>query len=135
MADVARLPFKGDVFGGVVSLHTLHHLPLDEQRKAYNEIYRVLEPKKSAVLVNGWTESALMKRWHWLERLMERAGNLILKIKNPKKEAVVPVKKNKTEAGSTKGKKPTGTYVEKLTADWLRKELAGKDLKYSSGEV
>ncbi len=81
VADVARLPFKGDAFGGVVSLHTLHHLPINEQKKAYNEIYRVLEPKKSAVLVNGWTESALMKRWHWLERLMERAGNLILKIK------------------------------------------------------
>lgn len=129
VADVARLPFKGDAFGGVVSLHTLHHLPLVEQKKAYGEIYRVLEPKKSAVLVNGWTESALMKRWHWLERLMERLGNLILKLKKRKNEEVVPIKNNKTVPGSTKEKKPTGTYVEKLTAEWLRKELAGKDLK------
>lgn len=129
VADVAKLPFKGDVFGGVVSLHTLHHLPLSEQKKAYSEIYRVLEPEKSAVLVNGWTESTLMKRWHWLERLMERSGNLILKIKNRKTEEVVQIKHKKTETGPTEEKKPTGTYVEKLTAEWLRRELSGKDLK------
>ena len=34
---------------GVVSLHTLHHLPLAEQKKAYQEFRRVLEPGKTAV--------------------------------------------------------------------------------------
>ena len=59
VADVANLPFSPDCFDGVVSLHTLHHLPLDEQGKAYDEIYRVLVAGRSAAVVNGWTDSAL----------------------------------------------------------------------------
>ncbi len=52
------------VFDGVVSLHTLHHLPQGEQKNAYLDLYRVLAPGSSAVVVNGWTDSALMKRLH-----------------------------------------------------------------------
>jgi SAM-dependent methyltransferase len=62
VADVANLPFKPEPFDGVVSLHTLHHLPLEEQSKAYGELYRVLKPGSTAVVVNGWTDSALMRR-------------------------------------------------------------------------
>jgi len=47
----------------VVSLHTLHHLSLEDQTRAYHELHRVLAPGKTAVVVNGWTESVLMKRW------------------------------------------------------------------------
>src|SRR5512145_2861194 len=39
VADVANLPFKAEPFEGIVSLHTLHHLPLEEQEKAYEELY------------------------------------------------------------------------------------------------
>jgi ubiquinone/menaquinone biosynthesis C-methylase UbiE len=42
VADVANLPFKPELFDGLVSLHTLHHLPLEEQSKAYDELYRVM---------------------------------------------------------------------------------------------
>src|SRR5512141_2354032 len=42
VADVANLPFAPGVFDGAVSLHTLHHLPLEDQSRAYGEIYRVL---------------------------------------------------------------------------------------------
>jgi len=49
-----HLPFRPDAFDGAVSLHTLHHLPLDDQFRAYGEIYRVLAPEDAAV-VNGWT--------------------------------------------------------------------------------
>ena len=44
VADVANLPFKPGVFEGVVSLHTIHHLPQEEQLQAYQELYRVLAP-------------------------------------------------------------------------------------------
>ncbi|HEX7555044.1 MAG TPA: class I SAM-dependent methyltransferase, partial [Leptolinea sp.] len=61
VADVANLPFKPEAFDGLVSLHTLHHLPLTEQRKAYIEFMRVLSPGRTAVVINGWTESLLMR--------------------------------------------------------------------------
>ncbi len=54
VADVANLPFKGGVFEGVVSLHTIHHLPREEHPKAYGELYRTLRPGGSGVAVNGW---------------------------------------------------------------------------------
>jgi hypothetical protein len=30
VCDIANLPFRPDAFDGVVSLHTIHHLPLTE---------------------------------------------------------------------------------------------------------
>ena len=38
VADVANLPFRPDVFDGVVSLHTLHHLPPQDHGRAYGEL-------------------------------------------------------------------------------------------------
>lgn len=49
--DITRLPFSKDVVDGVVSLHTIYHVPADEQAKAFQELYRVLHPKKNAVVV------------------------------------------------------------------------------------
>lgn len=54
VADVANLPFKADAVDGVVSLHTIHHLPREEHPRAYGELYRVLKPGGSGVAVNGW---------------------------------------------------------------------------------
>lgn len=119
VADVANLPFRPEVFEGVVSLHTLHHLPLGEQGKAYRELYRVLSPGRSAVVVNGWTVSPLMNRLQPLVRLMERVGIWISRLRGRS----APEKKeqnNKSKAAS-----PTGTFVEKLDAGWLRRELSG----------
>lgn len=127
VADVANLPFKADAFQGVVSLHTLHHLPIAEQKKAYQDLYRVLDVGCAAVLVNGWTESKLMKRWHWLERLMEGVGGWVARLRG-KKPAEVTLEEKK-EKGQNSVTKPTGTFVEKLDANWLRRELAGKDLQ------
>lgn len=119
VADVANLPFRPGVFDGEVSLHTLHHLPLDEQKKAYRELYRVLAEDRSAVLVNGWTHSPLMSRLHPLVRLMERVGIWIAR-RRGKMEASQPQQTVKKAA------KPTGTFVEKQDAAWLRRELGGE---------
>ena len=59
VADVSRLPFASDVFDGVVSLHTIHHVPASEQVAAYKDLYRVLAPGRQAAVVNGWSHSPL----------------------------------------------------------------------------
>ncbi len=67
VADIAHLPFASEVFDGVVSLHTIHHLPYEEHAQAYRELYRVLKPGATAVVVNGWQRPALLR---WLKPIM-----------------------------------------------------------------
>jgi SAM-dependent methyltransferase len=126
VADVANLPFKSEVFDGVVSLHTLHHLPLSEQKKAYGELFRTLLPASMAVVVNGWTDSTLMRRFQWLVRLMEWVGEWILRLRGRR-----VVQKSVDSMVKPTNKKPnaTGTFVEKLDAAWLRRELSGMDMQ------
>ncbi len=54
VGDVTNLPFEDDSLDGVSSLHTLYHVPHDEQAKAFREIYRVLKPGGTAVVVYFW---------------------------------------------------------------------------------
>ena len=36
--------FESDAFDAVVSIHAIHHLPLEEHKTAYLEFHRVLRP-------------------------------------------------------------------------------------------
>lgn len=122
VADVANLPFKAEPFEGIVSLHTLHHLPLEEQEKAYEELYRVLKPGCSAAVVNGWTDSPLMRRLNWLVRGMERLGRLFSRRSEPAAASV----QEKAPGLPEKEKAPVGTFVNKLDAAWLRSRMGDK---------
>ena len=59
-----------------VSLHTIHHLPENEHLQAYRELYRVLLPGSSAVVVNGWPSSRLMAPFEPLIRFNEATAQL-----------------------------------------------------------
>ena len=107
VADIANLPFAPDTFDGVVSMHTIHHLPMEEHQAAYAELYRVLGRKKSAVVVNGWGDPLLMKMVNPFIQLWRRIAG-------------IPVKRKK------KDKDATGTFIRKTSAKWLKNEL--KDL-------
>jgi SAM-dependent methyltransferase len=124
VADVANLPFKPEPFEGVVSLHTLHHLPLDDQSRAYDELYRVLKPGCSGVVVNGWTDSALMRRSAGLVRLAERLAAWGTRRKTPAVQQVSPPVEQVQKSGS--GSTPAGTFIRKQDANWLRQQLSGR---------
>ncbi len=117
VADVARLPFKASIFDGIVSLHTLHHLPLEEQVKAYDELYRVLSPDRTMVVVNGWTDSPLMKKLSWLVKLAERVK---WRLEKSRKEIILEA------VPEVCANEPGGTFVKKQNASWLKKQLDGK---------
>lgn len=110
VADVANLPFKPDTFDGAVSLHTIHHLPLSEHRRAYLELHRVLKPGQTAVVVNGWHRPRLMRMARPLIRFMRyvRRGTA-----------------DKHKKDWLNEEDPEGTFVEKLTPVWLKSELSG----------
>jgi len=122
VADVSRLPFKAGAFDGVVSLHTLHHLPLDDQKTAYGELFRVLAAGRTGVVVNGWTDSPLMRRAQGLVNLMERAGRGVARLRG-KEQAPAPAA---AAQGGDQSPRPTGTFVQKLDAGWLRSELGSR---------
>lgn len=135
VADIAHLPFKSEAFDGIVSLHTIHHVAMDDKIPAYEELYRALKPGKKMAIVNGWTNAPLMvrlkpfansvKRFHnwWLRRVKKQAPT-IPESKAPDVQESVAETLKKTEVKQKNG--PAGTYVQKLTAEWLTEALTGK---------
>jgi len=107
VADIANLPFKPESFDGVVSMHTIHHLPLSEHRQAYLELNRVLKAGKSAVVINGWHEPLLMR----MAEPFIRLGRLLAG------------RSAKRKKDWTTEEDQAGTFVEKLTPRWLKEEL------------
>ena len=109
VADIANLPFQNDSIDGEVSMHAIHHLPVSEHKRAFLELFRVLKPGHSAVIVNGWDNPMLMRVAEpliQLGRLLNGRG-----IKRKKKWS--------------EEDEQVGTHVKKLTPAWLKKEMAG----------
>jgi ubiquinone/menaquinone biosynthesis C-methylase UbiE len=107
VGDLANLPFKAEAFDGAVSMHAIHHLALTEHPRAYGEIHRVLVPGRTAAIVNGWHEPLLSRMAEPLIGLMRKMSG---RSEKKKKEWL-----NEEE--------PTGTFVQKLTPDWLKREV------------
>lgn len=123
VADVARLPFPDGVFDGEVSLHTLHHLPIGEQKKAFLELYRTLSEGRSAAVVNGWTVSPLMEQLKPFMLAMERIGRFFVKQK------AAPAKPAAAATPAPVKEKASGTFINKFDPAWLETEL-GELVKY-----
>src|SRR5512143_1787919 len=99
VADIANLPFAADAFHGAVSMHTIHHLPLSEHKRAYLELQRVLKTGRSAVVINGWHNPLLMRMAEPFIGLARRISGRSAK------------KKKNWSAEEEQG----GTFVEKMT--------------------
>ncbi len=95
-------------------MHTIHHLPLNEHKRAYLELNRVLKTGKSAVVINGWHNPLLMRMAEPFIGLARRFNGR-------------SAKKKKNWSGE---EDQAGTFVEKMTPRWLKNELNG-ELKLS----
>jgi ubiquinone/menaquinone biosynthesis C-methylase UbiE len=124
VGDVAHLPFKSDAFDGIVSLHTIHHVPMEDKLLAYDELYRTLNPGQQMVVVDGWTNAPLMTRLSGFMHFMKRAHRWWRE--NIKKETLkMPAEIVKAD-GNEDQPAPRGTYVQKLSAEWLTQALKGR---------
>jgi ubiquinone/menaquinone biosynthesis C-methylase UbiE len=110
VGDLASLPFKSEAFDGAVSMHAIHHLALAEHPRAYAEIHRVLAAGRTAAIVNGWYKPLLSRAAEPLIALMRRMAGLSEK---KKKEWL-----NEED--------PAGTFVQKMTPEWLKREIGSK---------
>jgi ubiquinone/menaquinone biosynthesis C-methylase UbiE len=118
VSDVAYLPFKRDAFEGLVSLHTIHHLAKGEHAQAFREIYRVLAPSSSAVVVNGWQRSTLMQAFKPLIRFM--AWLLAVYRKLTGREAA------EAERPAREPVAPQSTFTARPDPLWLEREVASR---------
>lgn len=131
VCDVSSLPFKSDVFDGVVSLHTIHHLPEEEHLRAFNELFRVLIPDRSAVVVNGWSHSQLMNKYEPLVRLAHTIRHFAYRLsgKGPAyKEDPDDLPRERPRKKRANGKEttPKGTFTNKHDADWVKAEVGAQ---------
>jgi SAM-dependent methyltransferase len=122
LGDVASLPFRGDAFEGVVSLHTIHHLPLAGQEGAFRGLQRVLRPGGSAAVVYSWGRASPLMRLsapaiglaHGLFRLRRR----------------LQARRSEDPTGTRAGSAPDdllarrGTYTFQHDYAWVRTRLA-----------
>jgi ubiquinone/menaquinone biosynthesis C-methylase UbiE len=119
VADVASLPFSREAFDGAVSLHTIHHLPQSEHPRAYQELYRVLSPGRSAVVVNGWDSPTLMRPFagliRWRKRVLAAARRLLGRDAPAGKARKVGLGPGAVE--------PKGTFVSKNDAARFKREI------------
>jgi ubiquinone/menaquinone biosynthesis C-methylase UbiE len=78
LADITKMPLPDNSVDAAISLHTLYHVPADEQETALREIWRVLKPKGRAVIVYSWGQSAgLMKLASPDRRINRRIAKLL----------------------------------------------------------
>ena len=109
VADIANLPFASSVFEGAVSMHAIHHLALSEHRRAYQELDRVLMPGHAAVAINGWHNPLLMR----LAEPLIAVGRFFTG-RSAKRKKDWQAEEDQA-----------GTFVEKMTPSWLKRELRG----------
>ena len=131
VADIAHLPFKENTFEGIVSLHTIHHLPRDEHKSAFFGLQKVLKPGGDCVVVYTWGEYSPLMRvmklpidWmtrfiHWLSRRRGSHEISTQPIDQPESEAIKLVK-------------TPGTFTYKYDYVWVKdnlRDLPGLDIR------
>lgn len=126
VGDVSHLPFKMEVFDGIVSLHTIHHVPMEDQLPAYEELYRTLKPGRTMAVVNGWTNAPLMIWLGGYMHFMKRFRGWWLRMVKKQKPLQSSAEKLPSEDKDKKNTRPAGTYVQKLNAEWLTRALNGR---------
>jgi ubiquinone/menaquinone biosynthesis C-methylase UbiE/uncharacterized protein YbaR (Trm112 family) len=93
--DITALPFADDSIDAVISLHTIYHVPRDEQPRAFREVHRVLKPGGVAVVAYEWGDtpwgelSATRRVLHLPRKVLGRAGRA-LRRQRPRIEGSAP---------------------------------------------
>ena len=124
VCDVTQLPFAPEVFEGAVSLHTFHHLPVEAQTTAFGELYRVLRPGQTAVVVNGWSESPLMRAFNPLVHLSDRIRGIGRRLSGKRPKGVNTA--GRVKGAGRKDKPKKGTYSQHINVEWLKEKVIAR---------
>ena len=92
LADLTNLPILEDSVDGAISLHTVYHVPEEEQAQAFCELHRVIKPGTNAAIVYSWGGQAWAMRlalWPFRVGLKVARGARSLLPNGPKTPAVL----------------------------------------------
>jgi SAM-dependent methyltransferase len=94
VADLAALPFKDEIFDGVVASYCLYHLEKDSQLSAVQELYRVTRTKRN-ILLFYVAKNSLIRAAHRVAKALVNISRLLSKLfpwhKGPNVDALPPV--------------------------------------------
>ena len=119
IGDLAALPFRSGAFEGVVSLHVLHHVPLERQAAALQDLRRVLEPGGTAAIVYSWgARSGLMRAAALPIRISERLRGWLRSFRRSRRPLAAP------EPSDPEVLHQPGSFTFKHDYAWVRKSLS-----------
>ena len=117
-ADVTALPFAPGAFDAVVSLHTLYHVPEEEQATFLGEIGRVLGPGRRAVVVSTWTTSPWDAALRLPGALVRRTRKALGRLGSHR--AVGPAAPPAAAPAAAPPREAEGLYFHPTRRAWLR---------------
>jgi len=65
LGDITALPLADGVVDAFVSIHTIYHIPADEQTRAVAELYRTLKSGGPGVIVYSWGPHSRLAQLYW----------------------------------------------------------------------
>ena len=110
LCDITNLPFLDNSFDAVVSLHTIYHVPQNEQKKAFMEIFRVLKKGCCAVIVYSYGSNC---------KAMRILSYPLLPLRVLNKIKTAPLPKSKTDSPKL--------YFYAHNYKWIKKNLSTID--------
>ena len=116
VCDIANLPFTSNTFDGMVSLHTIHHLPPEDHVRAYQELYRTVKAGGKGVVVNGWDNPPLARFLKFWINLAKRLYAMF----HPRVKTTAPAQASMPSSNHATTR---GTYVHKNNANWLKRDV------------
>jgi len=120
LADICGLPFRDNVFDGIVSGYTIQHIPESDQRRAVSELCRVLGPGKFCCIMNG-LEPGHDIFWRVLWKLIRIVGTRM---------SAAPMKPQATQA-ATAPEGPSVLYTRLWGVAWWKTALSELNCDYS----
>ncbi len=127
LGDITNIPLLDNSVDGAVSLHTIYHVPADEQLNAFRELYRVTKPGTSAAVVYSVRNSPLMKFFMFPRRVYRALLGLVGKGKVVIKKIVRWKGKGQN---MVKSNAPENPYHHTFDYHYLAENLAGLNVSF-----
>jgi SAM-dependent methyltransferase len=114
LGDITRLPLASGAVDGVISLHTVYHVPRAEQSAAVDELVRVTKPGGRVVIVYVWASSVAMNVSFALRRALGRIKHAL----RPKSGPMAPASPSASDIPPL--------YFSPQNHKWFAREIADK---------
>lgn len=72
VGDLTELPLQDGVAADAVAMHVIYHIPEEKQARALDELHRVLQPGRKAVIVYSWPYAPLVPQIERICRLLAK---------------------------------------------------------------